>query len=214
MSRWRADPVPMRWRGLWRRLALEHPDATGDTETLVLWLQTDSLFVDLRIPPGRPDAPDFHPELARQEGFAGRLLYDGTKARWERRIDFAPTGKPDEGRLRRARRMLVEHGLHEDYVEHWWLEAPGADTEVVLDTPSAVAVRAGDHLMLALERRPQAPADLVAGIDGVRDVRPLLDCEVCHARREGEGWRIRASTLPWREGIVITARELQDRARS
>jgi len=209
MILWREDPVPQRWRGLWRRLALERADGSGDTTSLVLWLQTDSLFVDLRIPISRAHAETFNPALAAQEGFAGRLFHSGTQARWDRRIDFAPTGLPDEGRLRRARRMLVEHGLHENYVEHWWLDAPGDETAVIADTSTTIAVRAGDNLMFAQERRPRAPSELTSAVAVEADLRPLLDCEISYARRDGATWRIAHSTLPWREGVAITAQELQ-----
>ena len=133
MTLWSDRPVPQAWRGLWRRLSLEGTDGAGDVTTTVLWLQTDRVYADIRVPADRPDfarvggfadlTPDQAAFLARQEGFAGRLLWRGDCCHWERTIDFAPSdGPPDEGRLRRDRRMLVEDGLHAAYVEHWWQE--------------------------------------------------------------------------------------------
>lgn len=209
MTVWREDPVPQEWRGLWRRLALERPDGSGDITSQVLWLQTESLFVDVRIPADRPVVSGFHADLSRQEGFAGRVRHDGDCVQWLRRIDYRPLGVPDEGRVRREGRMLVERGLHEPYVEHWWQVEDGADTEVIADTERCIIVRAGDHLMLAEERRPSAPANLVAAVEDPGALALSLDCEITYARRAATGWCIAASTLPWREGRVLTARDLQ-----
>ena len=195
-------PVRQEWRGLWRRVAYERADGSGDAASLVLWLQTETLYVDIRIPADRPRVEAFHPALAAQEGFAGHLSEDGDVATWHRRIDYRPRATPDEGRLTRNRRMLVEHGVHDPYVEHWWLEVPGEVTEVLSNRADAIAVRAGDHLMLARERRP-APSGDLAG-----DLAACLDCEISYALRDGEGWRIVHSTLPWREGSRLAARDL------
>ena len=103
-----APAVSLDRRGLWRRLALERGDGTGDIETFVVWLQTGSLYADLRIPAGRPDfagvthldevSAEAATWLARQEGFAGPLHLDDDDAHWIRDIDFAPlAGPPDEG---------------------------------------------------------------------------------------------------------------------
>lgn len=214
MSLWREDPVPQQWRGLWQRLALERADGSGDTTTRVVWLQTEHAFVDLRIPADRPPATGFVPTPAAPEGFAGRLLHDGARARWERRIDLRPPANPDEGTLVRHRRVMVERGLHEDYVEHWWLVASG-DTEVIADTPTLIAVRLGDHLMFARERRPDPAADRSDRAPaGARALAARLDCEVAYACRARFGWRILASTLPWREGRLLAARELLPRGES
>ena len=213
-----AGPVPVPWHGLWRRLALERPDGSGDTTTLVLWLQTATLYADLRIPADRPsfvgvtgfaelDAAQCD-WLARQQAFAGRLHADGDRAHWARRIDLAPlAGPPDEGHLIRDRRMLVEHGVHADYVEHWWCEID-APTTVAIDRPAALLVRAGATFMLAVDRRPAPPAPgaLAAAVGGAKDAASraaLLDCEVSFGHAEGRGYRIVHSTLPWREGAVF-----------
>lgn len=218
--------VPPEWQGLWRRLALERPDGSGDTASLVLWLQTGTLYADIRLPPHRPDFTGVGgfadltfaqtTYLAAQEGFAGALHARGRRAHWRRRIDFAPlAGPPDEGRLVRSRRMLVETGVHADYVEHWWQEDPAgaADTGVLHDTARCIAVRSGRHLLIAVDRRPAPPrpgglADAVAAASP-GGLAALLDCEVSLAAREPDGWRITHSTLPWREGrLVDPARDL------
>lgn len=213
-------PVPANCRGLWRRLALERGDGSGDIATTVLWLQTATLYADLRIPPDRPDfaagaslsaLSDAQALwLATQEGFAGRLHLAGEDAHWERRIDYRPLGgPPDEGRLVRRRRMMVEDGRHDPYVEHWWDDDPPAatDTEVVADEPGRILVRAGRHFILARDGRPQPPAPgrlaaLVAAATPAERAA-LLDCEISYGTIADGRWRIALSTLPWREGALI-----------
>ncbi len=210
--------VPADWRGLWRRLALERADGSGDTQSLVVWLQTATLYADLRIPSERPDFAgvagfaDLSRRqaafLASQEGFAGALHGAGPRAHWQRRIDFAPlAGPPDEGHLHRTRRMLVETGVHVSYVEHWWQDDPEAalDTEILVDAPRKIVVRAGAHFVFAEERRPAPPppGTLVAAVASAAPgaaLAALLDCEISLGTRSADGWRIARSTLPWREG--------------
>ena len=178
---WKSSPVPPEWRGLWRRLALQRSDGTTDTTSLVLWIQTERAYVDLRIPLDRNGT----------EGFAGHLDHAGQNARWIRTIDCAPTGQPDEGHLTRERRIMTEHGLHDPYIEHWWLEDT-ATPETLTDTATHITVRAGNHLLLARTQN--------------------ATCEVSHAQRVADGWRIQNSTLPCREGALLAAQDLQPTA--
>lgn len=220
--------VPADWRGLWQRLALERADGSGDTQSQVTWLQTATLYADLRIPGERPDfagvvgfAELTRPQaafLASQEGFAGALHGEGARAHWQRRIDFAPlAGPPDEGYLHRERRMMVETGVHVPYVEHWWQADPDAalDTEIIVDAPRTVMVRAGEHFMFAQDRRPAPPppgtlAAAVAAAAPGAALAALLDCEISLGTRTADGWRITCSTLPWREGgLADVARSVQ-----
>lgn len=220
---WRDGPVPETLRGIWRRLALERADGSGDTETLVVWLQGAALFADIRVPAARlPEVTGFEAldevqalAIARQEGFAGRLQWREGACAWRRAIDFRPLGVLDEGAVRRERRMLVETGLHADYVEHWWQEAQG--TPVVEERFDAARknlfVRIGDTAILARDRRAAPPgADLPEQVSRAaqnRDaavLRALLDCEISLLRRTGEVWTVQRSTLPWREGSVVDLR--------
>ena len=118
-------PLPPRapdWlAGLWRREAIEFPDGTADRATRVLWGQTRTLYVDLRIPADRPSGrgrqsfEDFTDaellRLADQKGFAGHILMNGDLCTWVRYIDYRPaTGRPDSGRLRLEGETLYEEG--------------------------------------------------------------------------------------------------------
>lgn len=218
---WNDGPVPERWTGLWRRLSLEVGASFGDIETLVLWLQTDRMFVDLRIPAG-PRAegaigfgdltPQSAARLAAQEGFAGTLLWEEGRAAWRRAIDFRPLGTVDEGHVSLKGRVIVEGGLHADYTEHWWqvIDEPSPGLAALHEPGSdRFHVRAGDHVMFAEDRRPSPPpagrlAELVEAAARRADAEALaalLDCEISYGRTiDGGHWRIERSTLPWLEG--------------
>jgi hypothetical protein len=87
--------------GLWRRTLLIGPDGTRDDTPGVLWLQGPTAYVDTR-------------------GFAGRLHQNGEVFEWHRAVDVQPPGPfPDAGRMHWDGDVLVESGVHEDYVEHW-----------------------------------------------------------------------------------------------
>jgi len=95
--------------GLWRRILLLEADGTRDTSTDVLWLQGGTAYVDSR-------------------GFAGRLHQRDDVFEWHRDIDLLPpSGAPDAGRMRWDGGILVETGVHSDYVEHWVRETTEDD---------------------------------------------------------------------------------------
>jgi hypothetical protein len=118
-------PVASRLRGVWRRTLLTMP-AQGDTPALhddtsaVFWLQTDSLFGDLRLPAAllTPGAPrEAH---GAQISFAGHTTTAGDLCSWHREVDFGspflpgfdfmpPGGDPDTARLT----WLSEDVMHE-----------------------------------------------------------------------------------------------------
>lgn len=113
--------------GLWRRTLLRDADGSRDTETDVRWLQGITAYVDSR-------------------GFAGTLSQRGDVFHWHRTVDLQPPGPyPDEGSMRWRDGLLVETGVHADYVEHWvrdssaatpcgamFLVAPNGETGVLL----------------------------------------------------------------------------------
>lgn len=117
-----APPTAPAWLvGLWRRSEILFPDGTADRTTHVLWGQTHSLFVDLRVPAVRPAArgrqsfDDFSLQelrsLADQKGFAGHIVVGGEICSWIRYIDYRPNnGRPDQGRLRIDGETLYEEG--------------------------------------------------------------------------------------------------------
>lgn len=215
-------PVDVDLRGLWRRLSLEWGGGRGDVETTVFWLQTESLYCDIRLPlrrprPGLRGFADLTAEdavlLARQEAFAGRLTVTGGVCEWERWIDYAPTGSPDRGRCTRAGRMLVETGAEADYVEHWWqaLDEKAPVLASVYDhRKGVIAVAAGQTIMTAVDRRAvrpppgslQAAAAFAAKARDAAALTDLLDCEIAMGTLSADGatWTVSLSTLPWSVG--------------
>ena len=118
------------WVGCWRRRSLSLPDQPVDRTTDVMWLQASRLFVDLRIPAGRPDfsacksLDDCTSEqlrwLATQQGFAGHLEVYGDVYRWHRHLDLQPAQSvPDAGRMTQCRDGWTEIGIFTDYAEEW-----------------------------------------------------------------------------------------------
>jgi hypothetical protein len=114
--------------GLWRRTLLIEADGTCDTAPGVLWLQGLTAYVDSR-------------------GFAGTLNQHGDVFEWERAVNVQPPGPwPDAGLMRWDGEVLVETGVHEEYVEHW-VRAPasaGSTGALFLTGPGAgLLVRTG-----------------------------------------------------------------------
>jgi hypothetical protein len=117
--------------GLWRRSLLVEADGSRDTTAGVLWLQGVTAYVDSR-------------------GFAGSLERRGDVFEWRRDVDLEPPGgSPDAGTMHWEGDVLVETGVHADYVEHWVRdEGPTAPCGAVfLRTPDGgvgLLLRVGD----------------------------------------------------------------------
>jgi len=212
-------------RGLWRRSLILWPDGRRDTETDVAWLQGPSYYADLRQPPRRPDFRGVtalrHMTKAQaawaagQAGFAGRLERDGAFFEWQRALDFRPaSGQPDAGSLRLEGGVLIEEGRYAPYVEHWH-QGAGARTPCVAlrlrdrSTGSeAVLVRAGDTFMYARGRMAALPSGIsltesIEGAASLRAAQDLIDCEISIGRAGLEGWIIKRSSLPFKEGLHL-----------
>jgi hypothetical protein len=157
--------------------------------------------------------------LAQQQGFAGRCEFDGSHFVWIRSIDFQPRSlAADAGSLHWEGNVLVETGRDIGYVEHWQRE-PAAATQPVAaavlrgseDGTAAALLRVGPLFMFARDRAlaiagPQALGDYVAAAATLRQAQQLVDCEISFGRALTEGFRITASTLPWRIGALLEPR--------
>lgn len=216
LSRTRSSAVPECYVGLWRRRLLR--DAHGeDTRTQVLWLQSGSLYADLRLPAER-DAED---GIARQQGFAGRLEARDNLLTWRRWLDFQPpSGVEDVGLVRfTGLNEMVEQGVHADYVETWERIAPASPDRATFTLQmehaplglvrrrAGVFVIVGDYFMFALDRLaalPAAPSLRALSAQGELDddVREhLFACEISFGRRYGpDPWVILHSSVRAREG--------------
>jgi hypothetical protein len=212
--------------GLLHRSLHAFPDGRRDGTTAVTWLQGPGLYCDLRRPPGRPGftgvrgSADLRPAhlewMVRQQGFAGRCTQEGDVLRWERTVDLQPAGEPDEGRVRWEGGVLVEEGLHGQYLERWHPErvAGAAAAARLTDRGSGAAgvlVRVGDAFGHARARpRPLPPGtaleDLLRAAAHPDEQRALVDCEVCLGAVVAGRWVVRASSLPFREGADLAPR--------
>jgi hypothetical protein len=111
--------------GLWRRTLLIDSHGSRDTSPGVAWLQGITAYVDTR-------------------GFAGRLSQHDDVFQRQRLIDIEPPGPfPDAGRMHWEAGMLIEVGVHEDYVEHWVRQDGPAAPCWALFGQNAILLRAG-----------------------------------------------------------------------
>jgi hypothetical protein len=207
--------------GMWRRALIIHADGRRDATTQVRWLQAQRLFVDLRQGAALPDFLHLRclndltladcALLARQEGFAGRLGFDGDCFEWLRLIDFQPpSALPDAGRLWWEEQTLIEEGRDVPYFEHWLRDPTVVSRPLAalrLGDPetgvTALVVQLGTVFMFARDRAVAITAgtslvDCVAGADSLVRARAMLDCEITLGSAGSGPNVILASTHPWR----------------
>jgi hypothetical protein len=207
--------------GAWQRDWIRRHGGAPDRGVTVRYVQTPSVFGDVRIRADRPDlghATSFADlsdgelaALANQHGFAGVTTVDGANATWHHEIDFQPAdGAADIGRLEPAGDgTMFEHALDGSYVERW--SAIGRDGGKFFAARLARAGRvdqllavAGEHFVYARARATPLPAgasigELIARTHPTREVIiAYLDCEISYGTVRG--WQIERSTLPWQEG--------------
>lgn len=208
------DPVPETYIGVWRRLSLEAKGKVADTVTRAYWIQTSTLFADLRIPPERPDfsgktsllecSDSELLQLARQQGFAGMTLAGGGLLHRRRQVDFQPSrGRDNTRRMRFEGEVLVEENLHGTVQEKWQrmagpeggvvslrlLEESSMDGRPV--TRKGYLLVMGDYFLFVRDRTEftrQAASleDLFEAQDLEREAQiRLLDCEFSFGQRNG-----------------------------
>ena len=105
--------VPGWARGVWKRtrLRLDGDGVRGGTR--IIWVQTPILFADIRSP--APKDTD-----GEAEGFSGHLVVTGMVCSWQRPIDLQPPREPgDEGAMFRDGDVMLEAGIHANYIEDW-----------------------------------------------------------------------------------------------
>ena len=214
-------------QGLWRRSLIAWPGRPSDTTTSVRWLQGARAYIDLRQPTPAPDFSHVRARedlsfedcawLARQEGFAGHLRFDGLHFEWVREIDFQPPSpSADAGSLRWEGDVLIETGRDADYIEHWHRDptltttpASCAELRETPDRAPATLLRVGPNFMLArqrvvgLESGYRTLTEYLNAAPDLKRAQELIDCEISFGAVEDSGWRIAASTLPYRVGALL-----------
>ena len=210
--------------GVWAREWIERKGVRTDLFD-VHYLQTPTLFGDVRLPRGRPafsNAQSFADltddellELAKQRGFAGTTTVAGALATWHHEIDFQPPDTAaDIGRLERIDDAhMYEHALDSSYIESWRSIGRGEGRFLAVRVerggrPDRVLLVAGDHFMYVRNRERDLPIaesldSLIAANRATRaQIVEYLDCEFSVGRVRGGAtpWEIQLSTLPWREG--------------
>jgi hypothetical protein len=214
-------------QGLWQRSLIAWPDGRRDVTTEVRWLQGLCAYADLRRPSPIADfshvhsrtdlSPDDCAWLARQQGFAGHFQFDGRHFEWARWIDIQPTAvHADAGTLEWDGQVLVERGRDVEYIEHWHRDAlaaiePAAAVVLCEKTVGTRAqlLRVGESFMFARDRAVPLPGhrtlgECVAAAGTVQQARALVDCEISFGIVTPDGFRITASSLPYRIGDVLS----------
>ena len=218
--------------GVWQREWIRRHGGPSDRSVTVRYVQTPSVFGDLRIPEARPDlagassladlSDEQLAELAKQSGFAGVTTVAGANATWHHEIDFQPTDSdPDVGRIEsQGPGDMLEHALDDSYVERWTSvpraagpEAGAFAVRVERDerTTQLLAV-AGQRFIYARARSRQLPAgksltEIIKRVQPGRDfVIAWRDCEISYGTTHG--WWIEYSTLPWQQGKRLAFADL------
>jgi hypothetical protein len=209
---------------VWTREWIERGGKRSDLFD-VHYLQTPSVFADVRIPRNRPafaHATSFADlsdadllVLARQRGFAGFATAAGAVATWHHEIDFQPPDSAvDVGRLERVDDThMLEHALDSSYVESWHSTNEGDGRFLALRVERSerldrLLLIAGDEFLYVRNRERDLPVaesldSLIIATRATRSqIIAYVDCEFSVGRvRGGTGpWEIQYSTLPWREG--------------
>jgi hypothetical protein len=105
--------------------------------------------------------------------------------------------------------VMVERAPSGAYVEEWRLVPGSRSLLYVMQIGAGAIYRAGDIAVFVRDRAIDIPrpARLPELMDEYAQDRAmmeaLLDCEFSVAERTGAVWVITASTLPWREGMVL-----------
>ena len=225
-----AASVPDWTLGAFRRRCITYATGAEDTDTRVIWVQSHGLTGDLRIPAWRPDVAgrgelagctvEELALLAQSEGGVARTGWSQGLMDWSGWAAFQPYDKwPEPGLLTRIGPCLVETAPSGIYVEDWRLQPGGegllAGLRLVSETGEDGRARprdgglvvAGDHALLALDRR----TPLKAGVPAARQIleasdpgaiaAAAFDFFAAYATRGADGvHRIQLAIDPFAEG--------------
>ena len=105
--------------GVWRREGRSIGGSRMVEPSLVVWVQVDEWFADVRLPRAarRPARVHDLGELDRAQAFSGRLARDGDRARFVHDLDTLARSSSDEASISWHGELLHESG--DGYVERW-----------------------------------------------------------------------------------------------
>ena len=151
--------IPQWARGVWRRAFGRYP-GREDKTTEVIWIQTPTLYADIRVAATDDPSPD-----ARDDGFAGWLDVEDQVCDWHRPIDLHPRAEGgDQGAMFLENDVMIEVGLLANYMEEYHRIDPASrcfaasrgdfsttDGKVrfAADGPVEILVSAGPHVIHA-----------------------------------------------------------------
>ena len=178
-----AASVPDALFGCWRRAWIEFADGTVDDTSTVVWLQTPSLMVDVRVAADRPDLrtrAGFHEctidelrAITRSDASSGYTECgpvvtgpDGlpaATASWHTRghgVNFQPVSAfPEPGLLTWSAdgTVMTERAPSGAYVEEWRLAPGSGDVLSVTEIGGDRIYRAGDVAVFVRDRTVDVP---------------------------------------------------------
>jgi hypothetical protein len=195
--------IPERFRGAWRRVSLSLDGSPPAEPAVVVWVQADEAFADLRLPRNAHD-PDHAPAC-----FAGATEWDPPYLRWSHHLDLdGDPGDPGDPRYGAGaagghdedgaatsdvglvswdggdlveRGTFVVDGQPVPYVEVW-RRLPRCEAPIVAlasDDGWGRLVRAGDHAITVVDERPTGG-----------------EYRACYRTRGPSGWRVELAVGP------------------
>lgn len=165
--------------GVWRRAFGRYP-GREDTTTKVFWIQTPTLYADIRVAATGDPSPH-----ARDEGFAGWLDVADQVCIWHRPVDLHPRPEGgDKGAMFLDNDVMIEVGLLANYMEEYHRIDPAT---------SCFAASRGDFTTTGGKVRfaPEGPVEILVSAGP----------HVIHARRDGAG-ALRYGRLDAQTGTV------------
>jgi hypothetical protein len=225
----RPPQAPAWTLGCFHRRCITFADGREDTSTRVIWIQSNGLTGDIRVPGSRPDVRrrqsllactrEELAALAQAEGGVADTHWTEPFMRWSGWDAFQPYDKwPEPGELRRVGHSLIEWAPSGAYVEDWRLQPGSSGLRVGLRLlrengrpRGGGIVVAGDHAILTLARREPLTDSrpLSAQVADAGDVlgcaRRVFDAVTHYCRHSaGWGWTVALSTDPFAEGCALT----------
>ena len=175
--------VPDVMLGCWRRAWIEFADGRRDDTTIVVWLQADSLMVDVRVPADRADVArrgglddcsiDDMRALAATDASSGftecgpvttnRHGRRSATAVWHTRghgVNFQPVSAfPEPGLMTWSDdgTVMFEHAPSGAYTEEWRLVPGSRDPLTVTPLGDDMVYRAGDIAVVVRDRAVEIP---------------------------------------------------------